>query len=215
VIAAGESYAEQTRQEIQRLLNVTAYDHYGLAEINTGIAHECEHHNGLHVLDEYVHAEVVDAEGEPAGHGQAGELVLTTLGKEASPVLRYKTGDKVEDLGTGTCECGRTTRKVSRVLGRVDSVVSVRGVKVDPYELRGALCRQFPDVKGGLMALRVSRGRVDFTPVIVVSVPDAARRRSIAAFLRSQTLLTFDVEHVPIDYWFAGKNKAAIVEYVR
>jgi phenylacetate-CoA ligase len=214
VIAAGEAYSEETRQEIQRLLKVMVFNHYGLAEINTGIAYECEQQDGLHILDEYVYAEVVDADGQLVGRGQTGQLVLTTLGKEASPVLRYMTGDKVRNLGAEACQCGRQTRKVSRVLGRVDSVVSVKGVKIDPYELRGQLCRQFPDVKDGLMSLRVKPGAIDYTPAIVVSVDDATKRRAIASWLRSLTGLVFEVEHVPISYWFANKTKAPIIEHI-
>lgn len=218
MIAAGETYSEDTRQEIEKMFCTTVYDHYGLVEINTGICYECEYKNGLHVLDEYVYAEVVNVSDPDnpvsAKIGQKGELVLTALDKEASPVLRYRTGDVVTNLGCEKCECGRTTQKISRISGRIDSVISIKGVKVDPYALRREIQKEFKTVKDGMMSIRVQRNRVHYTPAVLVTLESPGNTIQLAEFLHRNTSIKFEVMHVPIEHWFANKNKAPLVEYV-
>jgi phenylacetate-CoA ligase len=218
MIAAGETYSEATRQEIERMFNTTVFDHYGLVEINTGICFECPFKNGLHILDDYVYAEVLDFTNPqkplPTEVGQKGELVLSNLNKEASPVLRYRTGDVVANLGIDICECGRTTQKISRIQGRVDSVVSIKGVKLDPYALRRDIQEKFTTIKDGMISIRVRKNRINYTPVIIVTLEDPAHAESLKKYVYQMTSIKFDVQHAPIEYWFINKNKAPLIEYV-
>ncbi len=218
MIAAGETYSEATRSEIEAMFNTTVYDHYGLVEVNTGICYECPFKNGLHVLDDYVYAEVINF-SDPANPTIAkpcelGELVLSNLDKEASPVLRYRTGDMVTNLGVVSCECGRTTQKISRIMGRADSVISIKGVKLDPYALRVDIQKQFNTVKDGMMSIRVQRNRIHYTPVILATLNNAEHVDQLRDFVYRATSIKFDVQHMPIEYWFTNKNKAPLVEYV-
>lgn len=218
MIAAGETYSEATRQEIERMFNTTVFDHYGLVEINTGICFECPFKNGLHVLDDYVYAEVMDFGDAnnpvPAKVGEKGELVLSNLSKEASPVLRYRTGDVVVNLGNEPCTCGRTTHKISRIQGRVDSVVSIKGVKLDPYALRRDIQEKFTTVKDGMISIRVRKNRINYTPTIMVTLEDPSHTDILKEYVYQLTSLKFDVQHAPVEYWFVNKNKAPLVEYV-
>ena len=108
--------------------------------IGPGVAAECrEAKEGLHVFDDHFLPEVVDPEsGEPVAEGESGELVLTTLTKEALPLLRYRTGD-VTRLVSGSCPCGRTHRRIARFSGRVDDMLVIRGVNVFPSEIEAAI----------------------------------------------------------------------------
>lgn len=218
MIAAGETYTETTRQEIQDMFDTTVYDHYGLVEINTGICYECPLKDGLHVLDDYVYTEVLDFSNPtnptPTKLGEVGELVLTNLHSEASPVLRYRTGDVVSNLGKQMCKCGRNTQKISRIQGRVDSVVSIKGVKLDPYALRRDIQKQFTTVKDGMIAFRVQKNRIHYTPRIVVTLEDPSHASTLEKYVYQLTSLKFEVQHTPIEYWFINKNKTTLVEYV-
>lgn len=140
-VLGAEPWTDAMRKRIQERLGITAVDIYGLSEIvGPGVAIECaEAQNGLHVFEDHFYPEVVDpATGAPVAEGVVGELVLTTLSKEAMPLLRYRTGDLVS-LSAEPCPCGRTHRRMSRVLGRVDDMVIVRGVNVFPSEVERVL----------------------------------------------------------------------------
>ncbi len=135
-----EPWSEKTREEIERLLLLSAYDCYGVSEIGgPGVAAECECRGGLHIAEDHFYVEVVDPDsGEPLPEGEEGELVFTTLTKEAFPLLRYRTGD-LAFLDTSLCACGRTLARMSRVRRRTDDMVVVRGVNVYPDEVEEAL----------------------------------------------------------------------------
>src|SRR5207302_6949952 len=120
---------------------IDACDIYGLSEVmGPGVAMECREGKGaLHVFDDHFYPEVVDPEtGDPSPEGELGELVLTTLTKEALPVLRYRTGD-VTSFVAEPCPCGRTFRRIARFTGRVDDMLVVRGVNVFPSEIEAEL----------------------------------------------------------------------------
>lgn len=215
IIAAGETYSEKTRQEIEESLQARVYDHYGLAEVNTGIAYECDERKGLHILDDYVIAEVIGVDGKPVAIGEKGELVLTSLGKEASPILRYKTGDMTCAYGTVTCPCGTTSTMIARIMGRIDSTVSVKGVKIDPYELRSMIQQEFPNlISHGVCSFSIQKNRIDYRPKLIVAAgildPDMDK---LSTFLAQKTGIDFEVTTMPLSYWFDGKNKAKLVEY--
>jgi phenylacetate-CoA ligase len=142
----GERWTEAMRQEIQEKLNITATDNYGLSEIiGPGIAGECLERNGLHVNEDHFLVEVIDPETlEPVLPGQPGELVITTLTKEAFPMIRYRTGDLTR-LIPEPCPCGRTLVRMDRVAGRSDDMLIVKGVNVFPSQIESVLT----DIKGG------------------------------------------------------------------
>lgn len=132
-LLAGEPWTEEMRQEIEDRLFVKATDNYGLSEImGPGVAGECLHQAGMHLNEDHFVAEVVDPKADkhlPAG--EVGELIITTLTKEAFPLIRFRTGD-VCHLDYEPCECGRTQGRMSRVLGRTDQVIIVKGINIIP-----------------------------------------------------------------------------------
>jgi phenylacetate-CoA ligase len=148
-VLGAEPWSESLRQKIEQAWGgeFDACDIYGLSEvIGPGVAMECrENKGGLHVFDDHFYPEVVDPEtGEPTDG--LGELVLTTLTKEALPVIRYRTGD-VTQLLPGDCPCGRTHRRIARFSGRVDDMLVIRGVNVFPSAIEAALL-EHPGVAG-------------------------------------------------------------------
>jgi phenylacetate-CoA ligase len=137
-----EPWTEAMRQEIEARLGLEAFDAYGLSEIiGPGVAVECHAHDGLHIFEDHFLPEVIDpATGERLPDGAEGELVFTTLTKEGMPVIRYRTRDRVR-LFSGTCRCGRTLVRMSKVQGRTDDMLIVRGVNVYPSQIEEALLR--------------------------------------------------------------------------
>ncbi|HEY3398343.1 MAG TPA: phenylacetate--CoA ligase [Armatimonadota bacterium] len=169
-----EPWSEETRREIEESLLLTAYDSYGLAEIGgPGVAAECECRCGLHLAEDHFLVEVVDpATGEPLPEGEEGELVFTTLTKEAFPLLRYRTGD-VASLDSSPCACGRTLARLSRVLRRTDDLIILQGASILPEDV-GQELASFAELGQGFQ-LRVRRGEeADDLEVLVEigQVPD-------------------------------------------
>ncbi len=137
-----EPCSEPMRKEIEACLGLKALDIYGLTEIlGPGVAHECLNQRGLHLAEDNFLVEVIDpATGQPVLPGERGELVLTTLAKEAMPVLRYRTRDIVS-LYPDECACGRTFVRMTKITGRTDDMLIVRGVNVFPSQIEDALLR--------------------------------------------------------------------------
>ncbi len=135
-----EPWSEQMRQEIEARLGLRAFDHYGLSEITgPGVAGECVQQQGLHLNEDHFIPEIIDpASGERLPDGTVGELVLSSVTKEALPLLRYRTGD-LTYLLREPCACGRTTTRMGRVLGRTDDMIIVRGVNVFPSQIEAVL----------------------------------------------------------------------------
>jgi phenylacetate-CoA ligase len=135
-----EPWTEEIRREIEGRLGLEAFDLYGLAElIGPGVAAECSAHDGLHVFEDHFLPEVIDPDsGRRLPLGSTGELVLTALSREALPLLRYRTRDRVR-LHADPCACGRTLCRMSRVLGRTDDMLIIRGVNVFPSQIEAAL----------------------------------------------------------------------------
>lgn len=135
-----EPWSEGMRLEIQRKLKIIATDNYGLSEVmGPGVAGECLERNGLHINEDHFLAEVVDPETlEPLPPGETGELVLTTLTKEAFPIIRFRTRDLTR-LIPGSCPCGRTLTKMHRVMGRTDDMLIIKGVNVFPSQIEAVL----------------------------------------------------------------------------
>jgi phenylacetate-CoA ligase len=141
VVIGAEPFTDPMREEIEAELGVTAVDIYGLSEIiGPGVSIECaEVQEGLHVWEDHFYPEVIDPDtGEVLPEGEEGELVLTTLTKEALPVLRYRTGD-ITSLNYETCGCGRTAVRMDNVTGRTDDLLIVRGINVYPSQIEAVL----------------------------------------------------------------------------
>lgn len=137
-IFGAEPWTEGIREEIEKRLGLKAFDIYGLSELmGPGVALECPEHNGLHI-DEHFYPEILDEGGRPLPEGVQGELVITSLGKEAFPVLRYRTKDLTK-LRYGTCSCGHTGWTMERVSARVDDMLIIRGVNVFPSQVEEAI----------------------------------------------------------------------------
>jgi phenylacetate-CoA ligase len=130
------------RAEIEERLHIRATDNYGLSEVmGPGVAGECDCACGLHVNEDHLLLEVVDpASGEPVERGDEGELVLTTLTKEAFPLLRYRTHD-LTSLDPARCECGRTLARMAKVRRRTDDMLIVRGVNIFPSQIEDVLVK--------------------------------------------------------------------------
>jgi phenylacetate-CoA ligase len=130
-LLAGEPWTEEMRSEIEERLYVRATDNYGLSEVmGPGVAGECVHQNGMHLNEDHFIAEVIDPEsGKRLEEGEVGELVISTVTKEAFPLIRFRTGDLCA-LGYGPCACGRTLGRMSRVHGRTDNVLIIKGVNI-------------------------------------------------------------------------------------
>jgi phenylacetate-CoA ligase len=136
----GEPCSDKMKAEIEEKLHIRATDNYGLSEVmGPGVAGECECACGLHLAEDHLLAEIVDPEtGEPLPYGQEGELVLTTLTKEAFPVLRYRTHD-LTVLDPSRCECGRTLARMQKIRTRTDDMLIIRGVNVFPSQIEDVL----------------------------------------------------------------------------
>ena len=140
-VLGAEPWTEAMRDEIEEKLGIQALNIYGLTEvIGPGVSNEClEEQNGAHVFEDHFLVEVIDPHtGESLPPGETGELVFTTLTREALPVIRYRTGD-IASLNPAPCRCGRTFVRMSRVVGRTDDMLIIRGINVFPSQVESAL----------------------------------------------------------------------------
>ncbi len=140
-IFGAEPWSENMREEIERKLYLTAVDIYGLSEvIGPGVAIECyEAKNGLHIFEDHFIPEIINpSTGEVLPYGETGELVFTTITKEAFPVIRYRTRD-ITSLNPEPCQCGRTHLRMNRISGRTDDMLIIRGVNVFPSQIESVL----------------------------------------------------------------------------
>ena len=136
----GEPWSEAMRREIENRLNISATDNYGLSEIiGPGVSGECIHKNGMHVFEDFFLPEIIDPDsGEVLPPGSIGELVLTTLNKEAIPLIRYRTRD-ITSLDYSTCPCGRTMVRMKKTMGRSDDMLIIRGTNIFPSQIEEVL----------------------------------------------------------------------------
>ena len=141
-VFGAEPWTESMRRRIEADSGIKAYDIYGLSEIiGPGVAMECQCQAGPHIFEDYFYPEIVNSKtGKPCEEGEEGELVLTTLGKEAMPMIRYRTRD-ITSLATERCECGRTLRRIRRISRRADDMFIIRGVNVFPSQIETALLK--------------------------------------------------------------------------
>ena len=139
-IHGAEPWTVEMRKKIESILHINCFDIYGLCEISgPGVAQDCIHHEGLHVHADYFYPEVLNPTTQEACEdGETGELVFTTLAKEAMPLLRYRTKD-LTSIDHSTCKCGRTLPRISKFTGRTDDMKVIRGVNVFPTQVETAL----------------------------------------------------------------------------
>jgi phenylacetate-CoA ligase len=128
------------RKEIEQVWNMSATDVYGLSEIiGPGVAQECPHKEGLHIFSDVFYPEIIDPKtDQEVAPGQSGELVITTLTKQAIPLIRYRTRDIVS-ITYDKCKCGRTSPRISKIKGRTDDMIIVRGINVFPSQIEHVL----------------------------------------------------------------------------
>ncbi len=138
-IFGAEPWSEETRKRIEDKTGIDAYDVYGTSELSGPLFTECSEKSGLHIWADHFLIEIIDPEtGEQLGEGEKGELVVTTLSKEALPLIRWRTGD-ITVIEEETCGCGRTHPRIMRILGRADDMIIVRGVNVFPSQIEHVL----------------------------------------------------------------------------
>ena len=139
-IFGAEAWTEEMRQDIQNKLGIKAYDIYGLTEISgPGVSFECSEQTGMHVNEDHFIAEIIDpVTGEVLPEGEKGELVFTSISKDAFPLIRYRTRD-ICVLSRKKCSCGRTHVKMSKPMGRSDDMLIVKGVNVFPSQIETVL----------------------------------------------------------------------------
>lgn len=140
VCIGAEPHSEEQRKRIEQLLGVKAYNCFGMSEMNgPGVAFECPEQNGLHIWEDYVIPEIINPQTlEPVPEGEIGELVLTTINREAMPLLRYRTRDLTRFI-PGECPCGRTHRRLTRFVGRSDDMIILKGVNIFPIQIEKIL----------------------------------------------------------------------------
>lgn len=141
-IFGAEAWTEEMRRDIENKLGIKAYDIYGLTELSgPGVAYECEEQTGMHINEDHFIAETIDpATGKVLPDGEKGEIVFTSVTKEAFPLLRYRTKD-IAVLHREKCSCGRTFVKMSKPMGRSDDMLIIKGVNVFPSQIEGVLIR--------------------------------------------------------------------------
>ncbi len=176
LILGAEPWTEAMRQEIEQRLQVDAVNIYGLSEIiGPGVSNECvEAKNGSHIMEDHFIPEIIDPEsGQVLPEGEIGELVFTTLTKEAFPLIRYRTGD-LTSLNYEKCVCGRTHARMSRVIGRSDDMLIIRGVNVFPSQIEEALTG-IANITPHHQIVVTRRDRLDTLTVFVETTEDFYR----------------------------------------
>lgn len=151
LVIGAEPHTDEQRRRIEEMFGVKAYNSFGLSEMNgPGVAFECTYQNGLHVWEDAFLVEIVNPDTlEPVPDGEYGELVMTTLDREAMPLIRYRTRD-ITRIIPGRCECGRVHRRLDRITGRSDDMFIIKGCNVYPMQIEGVLLKM-PEVGSDYM----------------------------------------------------------------
>lgn len=208
-IFGAEPWSEAVRTRLEDLFGFRAYDSYGLSEmLGPGVAFECSERNGLHLAEDHFYPEIIDPDtGRRLAPGEEGELVLTSLTKEAYPLIRYRTGDRTALLAD-PCPCGRTSVRIARIRGRVDEMLILRGVNLFPSEIDRVLLG-FPELQPRFQVRIWRNGALDQAEVLVESRggEDSAVAERIRAALKAELGVTVGVRlgSVPVS---EGQNKA-------
>ena len=171
-IFGAEPCSDSMREDIAKKLGIQYCDVYGLSEImGPGVAMECVERNGLHLAEDHFYCEIIDPETlEPLPEGEWGELVITTLTREVSPMIRYRTRD-ITRIISEPCACGRTHRKIDQLRGRTDDMLIIRGVNVFPSQIE-QVCVSFPEITAHYQLHLTTVNGMDQIELRVETVPD-------------------------------------------
>ena len=224
VLAIGaEPHSEEQRKRIEEMMGVKAYNSFGMSEMcGPGVGFECPEQNGLHFWEDYYIVEIVDPETlEPVPDGEVGELVLTSLCREAMPLLRYRTRDLTRVLGR-TCPCGRNHVRLDRMRGRSDDMMVLRGVNIFPIQIEKILM-QFPELANNyLITLTTDDDNDNMTVEVELEelfTDDYQRlqglQKRIQRALKDEILLTPHVKLVPKGTLPVSEGKAVRVSDMR
>ena len=220
VLAIGaEPHSEEQRRRIEEMMGVKAYNSFGMSEMcGPGVGFECQEQNGLHFWEDYYIVEIVDPETlEPVPDGEVGELVLTSLCREAMPLLRYRTRDLTRVLGI-TCPCGRNHVRIDRMRGRSDDMMVLRGVNIFPIQIEKILMT-FPELASNyLITLTTDEDNDNMTVEVELEelFTDDYRRlqnltNRIQRALKDEILLTPHVKLLPKGSLPVSEGKAVRV----
>lgn len=204
LIAGAEACSPKTRQKLRDDWDADVFDIGGTCEL-LHIWHECSEHNGLHISEDAVIFEIVDPNtGEDVTPGERGELVVTTLMKDAMPLIRWRTGDMTSEITGDLCACGRTSRRIDHLSGRVDDMIKVKGVVVFPSQIEGII-RSNSVLKDSEFQLVVFTTESFVDNLIVrLEIPDEARKdadaitKKIKDEIHSKLLLNVKIELVEV-----------------
>lgn len=208
-IFGAEPWTDAMRKEIEKRMHIKAIDIFGLSEITgPGVSFECaEAQNGLHVNEDFFYPEIINSEtGEVLPYGEEGELVLTTLLKEGIPLIRYRVKD-ISSLNPEKCICGRTLVRMSRVRGRSDDMLIIRGVNVFPSQVESVLLKS-KAVAPHYMIFVDRKGRMDEMSVHVEVTPDFIRSFS-------KKVLSDDLNHFIGDFEEMNKLKKELKDRIK
>ena len=223
LVIGAEPHSEDTRKRIEKMLGVKAYNSFGMSEMcGPGVAFECKEQNGLHIWEDYYIVEIVNPDTlEPVPDGEVGELVLTTINREAMPLLRYRTRDLTRIL-PGSCPCGREHKRLDRMKGRSDDMIILKGVNIFPIQIEQILM-QFPELASDYL---ITLETVEDNDAMTVEVEltdivydDYAKlqllEKEITRRLRDEILITPKVRLVPKGSLPKSEGKAVRVKDLR
>jgi phenylacetate-CoA ligase len=224
LVIGAEPHSEDTRKRIEEMLGVKAYNSFGMSEMcGPGVAFECPEQNGMHIWEDYYIVEIVDPDTlEPVPDGEIGELVLTTLKREAMPLLRYRTRDLTRIL-PGECPCGRHHIRLDRMKGRSDDMIILKGVNIFPIQIETILM-QFKELASDYLITLETKDNNDAMTVEVevadnLSFDDFGKlqnlEREITRQLRDEILITPKVRLVPKGSLPKSEGKAVRVKDLR
>ena len=223
LVIGAEPHSEEQRRRIEEMMGVKAYNSFGMSEMcGPGVAFECQEQNGLHIWEDYYIVEIIDPETlEPVPEGEVGELVLTTINREAMPLLRYHTRDLTRIL-PGECPCGRHHARLDRMKGRSDDMIILKGVNIFPIQIETILM-QFKELTSNYLITLETRDTNDEMIVEVeldkLFTDDYTRlqvlTREITRLLKDEILVTPLVKLVPKGTLPQSDGKAVRVKDLR
>ena len=223
-LIGAEPHTEHTRRKIEELMCIKAYNSYGLSEMNgPGVAFECMEQQGMHVWEDSYIAEIINPEtGEHVAEGEIGELVMTTLTREGMPIIRYRTRDLTRFI-PGKCKCGRTSRRIDRIMGRADDMLILKGVNIYPMQIE-KIIMGIPEVGQNYLIELIKEGLMDQIRIKVeikeeYFIEDMRAlqgiQKKISSMLRDEILITPRVELVQHNSIPKGEGKAVRVVDLR
>ncbi len=223
LIIGAEPHSDEQRRRIEQMLGVKAYNSFGMSEMcGPGVAFECTYQNGLHIWEDYYIVEIINPDTlEPVPDGEVGELVLTTLNREAMPLLRYRTRDLTRIL-TGPCPCGRHHLRLDRMKGRSDDMIILKGVNIFPIQIETILM-QFKELGSDyLITLETAESNDEMIVEVELNelfTDDYSRlqalTREITRQLKDEILVTPHVRLVPRGSLPKSEGKAVRVKDLR